>query len=246
MSVGSTPPAKGAASETGFPRERRFIFVQLLFSLTAAEIARQTAELVLQHRPFCLALPAYAHLFLATAVVATSWVGWSVSEASRRVKVDFVFDWPFVILLTDVALVIFYFILVRGAEIPKLEDPISPSSHAEAVTLAFIFTIYFFWDILTKAIMSDGQDGTPSSCLGRFTSRAFWDRAQASLVCMVLGIIAALFWSSHSSPAGVVLVDAALICLVLLFRAMKEKRKNIGIALAGVGLITSGISFCFQ
>jgi hypothetical protein len=94
------PTGKGT-SEAGFPRERRFIFVQLLFSLTAAEIARQSAELTLQGRDFWEALPAYAHLFLATAVVTTSWVGWSVSEASLRLTVKNVFSWPFVILLFD-------------------------------------------------------------------------------------------------------------------------------------------------
>src|SRR5947209_7190717 len=103
-------PAEGAvlkpktSDDPGFPRERRFIFVQLLFSLTAAEVARQSAELVLQGRGFREALPAYAHLVLATCVVATSWVGWSVSEASLRLRVNSVFSWPFVILLTDVAL----------------------------------------------------------------------------------------------------------------------------------------------
>jgi len=68
-------PLQPAGDVPDYPRERRFIFVQLLFSLTAAEIARQIADLVLRGRSPWDDLPAYAHLALATAIVATSWVG---------------------------------------------------------------------------------------------------------------------------------------------------------------------------
>ena len=100
LAPASVTPQSG--TDAGFPRERRFIFVQLLFSLTAAEIARAAAELTLHDGKWASLLPAYGHLLLATTVVATSWVGWSVSEASLRLKVGSVFSWPFVVLLTDV------------------------------------------------------------------------------------------------------------------------------------------------
>src|SRR5262249_5704542 len=134
-----------------YPRERRFIFVQLLFSLTAAEIARQIADFVLRGRSVWDDLPAYAHLALATAIVATSWVGWSVSTASLNpgLSVVRVFGWPFVVLLIDVGLVILYFILVRGVEIPKEEHgsfTLTPSARHELLTVAAIFLGYLLWD----------------------------------------------------------------------------------------------------
>ena len=134
LAPASVTPQSG--TDAGFPRERRFIFVQLLFSLTAAEIARAAAELTLHDGEWASLLPAYGHLVLATTVVATSWVGWSVSEASLRLKVGSVFSWPFVVLLTDVALVIFYFILVRGAEIPRANADVQPSARNECDILA--------------------------------------------------------------------------------------------------------------
>jgi hypothetical protein len=107
-------------------KELRLIFVQLLFSLTAAEIARQTADLVLRNRNVSDDLPAYVHLVLATVVVATSWVGWSTSTASLRgrLRVDKIFTGAFVVLLLDVSLVILYYILARGVETPVLHNPI--------------------------------------------------------------------------------------------------------------------------
>src|SRR4051812_41738835 len=121
MSANAAPPPQPQPQRAGgdFPREPRYIFVQLLFSLTAAETARQFAELVLGARDHVEAAPAYAHLLLAGMVVVTSWVGWANSEASRQSRVTSVFGCPFLILLLDVALVFLYFLLVRSAEIPK-------------------------------------------------------------------------------------------------------------------------------
>ena len=69
------PPGQG-----DFPRELRYIFVQMLFSLTAAEIARELSSLALAGSPFTSdKWPGYAHLILAATVVVTSWVGWSSS-----------------------------------------------------------------------------------------------------------------------------------------------------------------------
>lgn len=218
------PARPEAAGEAGFPRDRRFIFVQLLFSLAAAEISRQGAELVLQGRGVLEASPAYAHLLLALIVVASSWVGWSISAASLRLKVSSVFSLPFVALLFDVVLVTFYFILVRGAEIPKHGDPLVPSARTECVMMALIFAGYFGWDVLTKAVASDASADAPSGFLRRFFGPAMWSRGWTSFLCMALGIVA--WWSlrSVSSVAGVLFADASLLFLILLFRAMKEQK----------------------
>lgn len=222
----------------GFPRERRFIFVQLLFSLTAAQIAKEIAELILRGYGFREALPAYTHLVLASAVVVTSWVGWSASIAGRRLKVDHVFSWPFLILLTDVALVVLYFLLVVGAELPPqgtLEEPhpsVTPSTWNEAVFVAWIFCGYFIWDVLTKAVIPE-EESMPNGSLGKFFGRFFsnrlWNRGWISLVCMLLGGVAGFCLSEVRDERGVVIVDASLFSLVFLFRAWKENRWKVSI-----------------
>jgi hypothetical protein len=161
-----------------YPRERRFIFVQLLFSLTAAEIARQIADFVLYDRSVWDDLPAYAHLALATAIVATSWVGWSASTASLRpgLRVVRVFGWPFVVLLIDVGLVILYFILVRGVEVPKENQGsfmLTPSARNESLTVAAIFLGYLLWDFLTKAVVPPEPPVEPETFWRRLGSGVF-------------------------------------------------------------------------
>jgi hypothetical protein len=238
VTVQASPQVSGPTPASDFPRERRFIFVQLLFSLTAAEIGREVADLVLRGPPFGEALAAYAHLFLATAVVITSWVGWTVSAASLRLKVNLVFSWEFVVLLIDVVLVILYFLLVRGAEIPRPGEPVVPSSWNEATAVACIFFFYFVWDVLTKAVIPGDQQGVRTPFFRRLVSGPMAKRGWISFVCMVFGILAWIFLHSASSKVGVLLVDASLLCLVLLFRAMKERLRTLSIVLGVAALIT--------
>jgi hypothetical protein len=227
-------------ADSNFPRELRFIFVQLLFSLTAAEIAREAAELTLHDGGWRDLLPAYVHLLLATAVVSTSWVGWSVSEVSRGLKVDSVFKWPFFVLLTDVALVILYFILVRSAEVPRGSAATSPSALTECDMIALIFVGYFVWDVLTKAVIRYEKLEAPTTFLQRFFGTTMWARGWMSCLSMFLGLIAWYFLRDVAGCYPVMLVDSALICLVLAFRALKDKarlwRLAIGLDIVALAL----------
>ena len=238
------PPA--APDDDSFPRSRRFIFVQLLFSLTAAEIARQSAEIFLQSRGFWEPLPIYAHLFLATAVVTTSWLGWSHSEASLKIRMRSAFSWPFLVLLVDVFLVIMYFILVRSAEIPKAEKSVEPSAEDEAWMIAAIFIGYFAWDVLTKAIMVEGVTQTALNVLKNLCGRVFWRRGWASASCMVLAVVGGLLLHSSSSYYGVLSVDLCFISLVLLFRAFKERRWRWAGGLLIATLVFGVIAYCLS
>lgn len=217
------PQAESPQPPDGFPRERRFIFVQLLFSLTAAEIARVASELF-QVGANWSALPAWVHILLATAVVVTSWVGWSVSESSLRVRVNSVFSFPFLVLLIDVLLVVLYFNLVRGAEVPKANLPATPSAKIECDMIATIFFVYFLWDFLTKAVLGGQSSDSLAAVLGRLRGSDYWRRSWQSVVCFSCGLLAWVFLRGTSGLSSVLLLDFALICLVLFFRASKEGR----------------------
>jgi hypothetical protein len=94
----------------------RHEFVGMMFALTIGEVGLQAAALV-KTGHFVHYLPAYSHLLVATVMIATSWVGWSLSRApGARLDVTGIFQWEFVILLLDVSMVITYFILVRAFE----------------------------------------------------------------------------------------------------------------------------------
>jgi hypothetical protein len=136
---------------TDFPRELRFVFVQMLFALTMGEIARQVAALVSQAGIY-EATVSYTHLILATFLVATSWVGWTRSEASKKLRVEDVFSWPFIVLLLDVFLVICYFIIVKRAETPKSTGKIIPSAENETFWV-LIFLLAIFCGIFLRKLL---------------------------------------------------------------------------------------------
>lgn len=255
----TAPPHGQNATDSGFPRERRFIFVQLLFSLTAAEIARQTGELYLHGPGWREALPAYAHLALATAVVITSWVGWSASPASsrRRLRVDSVFGWPMLVLLTDVALVVLYFILVRGAEIPKSGEHLVPSAENETVIVAWVFVGYFLWDVLTKAVVPVEDEPHPPLVvpvekkphppfLQRVVGGPMRDRGWVSLVFVPAGVVAWLIVGPCRSAGGVVWADACLLSLVLAFRAMKERHWKLSVVFGVLSVIAAAAAWHYS
>jgi hypothetical protein len=225
----ASQPTHPAPIATDFPRDRRYVFVAFLFSLAVAEVARKAGDLYLQHRsPFGEALPAYCHLLLAALVITTSWVGWSSSHASSKLKVECIFSWPFVVLLFDVGLVVFYFVLVREAEVPEdAGRPVVPSAYPEALLLMEIFAVYVLWDVFTKAIMVEGEVAPTAGVLKRTCKCLVRERGFISLLCFLFSVL--LFFSFRDVEERwlVVVADAALLCNVLLFRALKERDHHL-------------------
>ena len=172
-------------------------------------------------------LPAYGHLFLATVVVATSWVGWSLSVApGARRDVQGVFKGEFFVLLLDVFLVIVYFILVRTIDFGKEETPprTDPASTVAGWILV-IFILYLVWDILTKVIISwRGREGPTRRLREHFDQS--WRRFVGArmLPTGLCCILAWLIWRlvRTADPPHYLTADLSLFCLVLLFRALKE------------------------
>lgn len=94
----------------------RHEFVGMMFAVAIGEVGVQTATLV-QAYNWIHFLPAYSHLILATIVITTSWVGWTLSPSPGAGQdVRGVLQWEFIVLLVDVFLVIVYFILVKTVD----------------------------------------------------------------------------------------------------------------------------------
>jgi len=206
--------------------ELRFGFVEMLFALTAAELAVQVADVVKNFEADLAALPAYTHLMFATILVTTSWVGWLKSKApGNRAPLDSVFSAAFIVLLVDVFLVICYFIIVRGVDIQRIGDTIVrvvPSSANETRWSMVIFCVYFLWDILTKAVIVPADERS-KKMWRRLIDKNLWDRAWITIVCLLIAFALWLETRTFTNALSVVAVDIALVALVLLFRALKEK-----------------------
>ena len=204
----------------------RHEFVGMMFAVAVGEVGLQTAAL-LQAGPIFRFLPAYTHLTLAIVVIATSWVGWTLSVApGARRDVRGIFEWEFVVLLLDVLLVILYFILVRSVDFGKDQavPHIAPASEV-ALLMLVIFALYLLWDILTKVLIFwKYRDKSKKSLRVNFDS-SWWRtngvRMLPSTACLFLSWITIRFVRSVDAP-HMLTADLALIALILLFRALKD------------------------
>ncbi len=191
-------------------KQLHLTFVEMLFALAIGEVAVDTANLVSVEVQgsvnFASSLPVFSHLLLATIVIAASWVGWRNSQFSGS-NIKSVFSLDFVELLTDVFLVICYFLLVRLAEVPTSSPPaVIPNASDETWMIVLIMATYMFWDLL--------------SC--RTDPAKLTKRVWASVACLILSVITACILPLHShSGTAVLLMDGALLTIVFLFRAMK-------------------------
>jgi len=225
------------ADDTDPQVKLRFEFVELLFALATAEIALQFGELAALHVSPLDAPTSYLHLILAGALVAASWVGWSSSRApGNRVRITGVFSWAFVVLVIDVTLVIAYFIIVRGVEKATKTAAgvvsVEPSAEKETFWVMAVFLIYVVWDFFTKAVIA-----IPESRITfwrRLSGRTFWERGWISVTCGAAAVVTWMCLHAVKGVARVVAADIALLSLVLLFRALKEKAW-VGVALCGFG-----------
>lgn len=192
----------------------RHEFVGMMFALTIGEVGLQAAALV-KAGHFVHYLPAYSHLLVATVMIATSWVGWSLSRApGARLDVTGIFQWEFVILLLDVSMVVTYFILVRAFEFEKANDVprIDPPSSMD-FWVAVIFGLYIVWDFVTKVFIPQKKpDATWFEKYGRMLP---------TVACLIIACGLTYVLRSADLPHYLT-ADFALFSLVLLFRALKD------------------------
>jgi hypothetical protein len=193
----------------------RHEFVGMMFAVTIGEVGLQVASLV-QAKHYIHFLPFYSRLLLATIVITSSWVGWSLSEApGARRDVAGVFTWAFVTLLLDVFLVVTYFIIVRTIEVGKGTEPtrIDPPEKV-AWLILIMFALYFIWDLITKICAYDkARDGNWFRHCGL--------RMIPTCICVIL----ALYIRSQLESidlAHYLNADLALLTLALLFRSLKD------------------------
>jgi hypothetical protein len=212
---GASPTTQTKGSSEEEPKLRHE-FVGMMFAVTAAEVGLQVAAVVQRDHGIHY-LPAYTHLLLATIIVGASWVGWSLSPSpGARQDVHHVLHPAFLVLLTDVALVIIYFILVRSVDFGAERNPPYIASVPRVIFwIVVMFAVYFFWDLIAKF---------PFFYKRKFDVNwiiQYGTRILATAICLSLAV--ALKWlfgdpdRVHYIPA-----DFTLLCLILLFRALKD------------------------
>lgn len=203
----------------------RYTFVEMLFALAISQVAVHTADLASASSPLRDMLPSFSHLVLSLAVISASWVGWRQSQSpGMKLQIQSIFSRRFLSLMLDVLLVIFYFALVRSVEIQQKDGSAilaTSSASPEAMWLVAVFAAYVIWDLLADVFSPD--------CL---TASGVWARVMqgarvaagsvaASGLCTFLAYRVYEISESRSENLEVVLLDASLLALVLLFRVLK-------------------------
>lgn len=214
-------------------RNLRFIFVQLLFSLALGQAAIKIGDLVIEGFSFSEYHYIYAHLGLSIVILSASWVGYQISTATQNPLIS-IFSIQFIILLVDISLVIFYFIIVRGAEMSNYAENgatknLEPNIQNETFWSMIIFMGYFLWDILTKVpdlkylkIENNYQKKTS------FSLNKLGERGWPTVFC--LGLSATVYFTTLNykvSPIQATFIDIALISLCFLFRGLKQETKRL-------------------
>lgn len=170
-----------------------------------------------------------------------------VTELAPGVREDVtgILQWEFIILLLDVALVITYFILVRTINFSESgHSRIDPASKV-AFWVVCIFALYLVWDCVSKILVDlRKKEGD--------WRRKYGSRMLPTILC--LGV-AWFIWQKvgNSDKVHFLSADAALLSLILLFRALKEvvsaafptgdKRKSVGVPIFWSVIWSIGVTF---
>jgi hypothetical protein len=220
--------AAAAHPETKNEPKLRHEFVGMMFAVAIGEVGVQTASLV-RAGNWLHFLPAYSHLFLTTIVIATSWVGWTLSPApGARRDVRSMFNRDFLVLLVDVFLVVVYFILAKTVDLAGEKDlQLNASARPETLWILVIFGTYIFWDVLTKLLdyleKTSETEGREKQSFKEWFKK-YGIRMFPTIICFVTVIFAKPLFD-RADPPHVLTADLALLSLVLLFRALKGLTK---------------------
>lgn len=213
-----------ASASSGQQVALRYTFVEMLFALASAEVAVVASNLIRADGAVVAKLAVTAHLVLATIVIATSWLGWSMSRWRReRTPIDGVLSLNFLGLLLDVLLVILYFILVRSA---KLSDStpykVEPADATlDARLLVWIFIVYVVWDVVSDVLKETNKPRTFGPLAGLTVASTL-----CSVACTVLVYIVLRRADPVYSIGGVMSLDVSLLAIVLAFRVCKAVIEN--------------------
>lgn len=244
---GGNPGSGGGTSQTDLRRT----FIAMLFALVAATIAQEIAELLFvttngwdsasqpskiwENLLFSngLLFASLSHATLALLLVSMSWVMWSKSQAAgHKTEITSVFSKEFIVLLTEVFLVVLYFSIAKTmeqnfSEYSKNKSIAtyvgSTSGRPEALQLMWVFGVYFLWDIMVDVIHSP-RTPQPTGMLQKASGliQGILTYCSISLLCVIGAWLVSAIAPSTGSPYEALWCDIALIALLLFFALGKQ------------------------
>ncbi|MBK9238946.1 MAG: hypothetical protein IPL75_01510 [Acidobacteria bacterium] len=214
----------------------RHSFVEMLFALVVGQLAVSVGYLVAAPGTIGEKSPALSHLALCLLTIAMSWLGWKRSQSAGTKKaLEHIRSIAFVVLLSDVVLVILYYLLVLGAEVKVRSDSaqLEPASAVpEAIVLVVVFVVFLCWDLIVD-ILSPCRSPRQKHWLAGDIIRASLVCGASSAVGLLLVVVVALMATTQGSAVKVMALDACLLTALVLHRTSKvfehDAAKAIGI-----------------
>ncbi|MUP36811.1 hypothetical protein [Labilibaculum euxinus] len=197
----------------------RFDFIGMMFALAIAQVGVELGDFYVKSLSIRDHLYVLTHLLLAIFIISSSWIGWQKSKSKgNNEAITDSFSLSYIVLLVDLFLVIFYFIIVKGVEKPTNTTQIA-SGDPEVFWSMVIFGIYFIWDIITKLIDIENHE----TLAWKLKWKTFLKRGYQAPLCF--GIIFFLFqpMTEIKTSNSVVILDIALILTFALFRGLKSE-----------------------
>ncbi len=212
-------------------KELRLTFVGMLFALAIGKLAIDVGEYYLTRPPLLLNLHVLSHFVLSMYILTSSWIGGQMSKSSGSAKkIKSVFDLQYVILLIDVLLVIFYFIIILGVE---KQPEFVPDASVESFWTLIIFVTYLVWDIFTKLLSSEIVERTDQNKDKHSIKRLKWNikefiaRASITFICILLASLVYCVMGNSTTTEEVIIADIALLSLFVLFRGFKDTSDRV-------------------
>jgi hypothetical protein len=202
------------------PDKLRTDFIGMAFALAIGEIGLEIGKLYTDNVSIRSHLYLATHILLAVYIIASSWIGWQLSESQgNKEELRDPFSLSFIILLLDLLLVICYFIIVQCIG----QHPEKPSSENQIFWSLMIFAVYVVWDIFTKLIVEDPTTGAAKRTKDL---KSYLNRAYQAPFCFF--IILFLVWPLRisTSPGKVICIDTMLISIFVLFRGLKSFKND--------------------
>lgn len=186
-------------------------FVEVLFALVIARVLEPFAQV--ERLPWV----GRAQLLLAGLLTLASWIGYHNSRNRPRYFIRFP-NLPLFQFMTDIALVVVYWLTAVTAEGADPGAVMEPAARPETVLLTIAFALYVTWDLVALRIRNDDRYTL------RPEERDVPSRRRVTQWCFFIAVMTLIVvWFSDSSSAGWVIgVDLWLMALIVLFRLWKE------------------------
>lgn len=212
-----------------------WVFVSFLYAWVAADIAQRFSYLSLHWSEVPRIRPEsywhvtiWMHLVLAAFLIATSWLGWTLTFTKGDVtgldinKLDGVIAPSSLLLIVDFWLLGTYFAFVSDVNEARLSGSHigtwSPCSGLAAYWISWILFVYLVWDFLAYFLIP----------LWDTKETKFWVKSWMSFPCLLFAVGAFFMLRDirPDRPLWIFAGDWSLIALILSYRGLKQQTVN--------------------